>query len=204
MNRVVIHIVNIAIALLILSNISTGQTTVVSNTDTLYLVEKQVIDGDTLASVYIDEVKVFYRTEFKNWWHKMKYTRLVYNVKKAYPFAVIARNELKKLNDSLVHITDKRERKNYIADYEKAMFREYEADLRSLTFTQGRIMLKLVDREIGNTPYALIQEYRGNVSAIFWQGIARLFSSNLKIPYDPYGEDAEIEEIVQLIEAGLI
>jgi len=84
------------------------------------------------------------------------------------------------------------------------MFAKYEDDLKKLTMTQGRILLKLVDREIGNTSYNLVKEYRGSISAAFWQGIARLFGSNMKAEYDPKGEDAEIEEIVQLIEAGII
>ena len=84
------------------------------------------------------------------------------------------------------------------------MFRRYEKELRALTISQGRILLKLVDREINNTAFNLIQEYRGDFSAYFWQGVARIFGDNLKSEYDPDEEDMYIEEIVQLIEAGLI
>jgi hypothetical protein len=126
------------------------------------------------------------------------------NVKKAYPFAIIARNELKAMNDSLQHIEGERAQKQFVRAYERQMFIDYEDDLRGLTFTQGKIMLKLVDREIGNTSYILIKDYRGDFSAAFWQGVARIFGSNLKSEYDPLGEDAEIEEIVLLIEAGYL
>ncbi len=172
--------------------------------DSAIVVEAIVENGDTLAIIELDEIPVYQQKVFKNKRHRRQYTRLMRNVKKAYPFAIIARTELKKLNDTLIYIEDKKAQKEFIKQTEKNMFNAYEGDLRQLTFTQGRIMLKLVDREIGNTPYELIQEYRGSISAVFWQGIARIFKNDLKAPYDPLGEDAEIEEIVQLLEAGLI
>lgn len=172
--------------------------------DSTYLVGAKIIDGDTLPNVYIKTIKVFPKKEFKNRRAYLKYTRLVHNVKKAYPFAIIARNELKIMNDSLMFIDGERDRRKFIRYYEKQMFKKYESQLRHLTISQGRILIKLVYREIGNTSYALVKEYRGGFSAVFWQGIARLFGSNLKKSYNPKGEDAEIEEIVTLIEEGLI
>lgn len=163
-----------------------------------------VFDGDTLPNVQVKQIDVFPKKVFTSKRQKRKYTRLMANVKKAYPFAIIARNELYVMDKGLKDIHGDKERKKYIKDYEKQMFAKYEEDLKKLTMTQGRILLKLVDREIGNTSYNLVKEYRGSVSAAFWQGIARLFGSNMKTEYDPKGEDAEIEEIVQLIEAGII
>jgi len=74
--------------------------------------------------------------------------------------------------------------------------------MRRLTFTQGKILIKLIDRETSNTSYELIRQYRGKISAIFWQGIARIFGANLKSTYDPRGDDYLIEHIVREIEAG--
>lgn len=128
----------------------------------------------------------------------------MYNVKKAYPFAVAARNELANMNLQLIDVAGKREREKYIKEYERQMFKKYEKDLRALTISQGRILLKLVDREIDNTAYELVKEYRGSFSAFFWQGVARLFGENLKSEYDPDFEDLYIEEIVQMIEMGII
>ena len=71
-----------------------------------------------------------------------------------------------------------------------------------MTITQGRLLIKLIDRETQNTSYALIKDYRGKLSAAFWQGIARIFGTNLKEEYDPNGDDALIESIVQEIDAG--
>jgi hypothetical protein len=180
--------------------------TLLSAQDTVkqYLLDAVVIGDDTLPNIKIKEVRVFSRKVFKSNRQKRQFTRLVYNVKKAYPFSIVARNELSIMNDQLKNIQGNRAREKYIKEYQKQMFVRYEDDLRKLTITQGRILLKLVDREIGNTSYDLVKEYRGSFSAAFWQGIARLFGSNMKSEYDPKGEDAEIEEIVLLIEDGLI
>ncbi|MBP5667745.1 MAG: DUF4294 domain-containing protein [Salinivirgaceae bacterium] len=159
-----------------------------------------IIDGDTLPNVNIKTVTV---RSFKKRRQQIKYNKLMYNVKKAYPFAVAARDELANMNAQLVGV-EGRDRERYIKEYEKQMFKKYEKDLRALTISQGRILLKLVDREIDNTAYELVKEYRGSFSAFFWQGVARLFGENLKSEYDPDEEDIYIEEIVQLIEAGII
>lgn len=158
-------------------------------------------NGDTIPNVNIKTVTV---RHFKKRRQQIKYDRLVRNVKKAYPYAVAARDELAYMNSQLVGVEGKRERERYIKEYEKQMFKKYEKDLRALTISQGRILLKLVDREINNTAYELVKEYRGSFSAFFWQGVARLFGENLKSEYDPDEEDIYIEEIVQLIEAGVI
>jgi hypothetical protein len=172
--------------------------------DSVTILRSVIIDGDTLPNHQIKEVKVFPKKVFSSNRQRRKYTRLMLNVKKAYPFALIARDELRIMNDSLQHIKGEKNRKNFIKEYEKDMFVRYESELRKLTFSQGKILIKLVYREIGNTSYNLVKEYRGDFSAVFWQGIARIFGSNLKSTYDPLGEDAEIEQIVQMIEAGLI
>jgi hypothetical protein len=82
------------------------------------------------------------------------------------------------------------------------VFAEYEDDMREMTMTQGRLLIKLVDRETQNTSYDLIRDFRGKFTAAFWQGIARIFGTNLKEEYDADGEDAPIELIINEIEAG--
>ena len=85
---------------------------------------------------------------------------------------------------------------------EKDVFAEYEDDMREMTITQGRLLIKLIDRETQNTSYELIRDYRGKLTAAFWQGIARIFGTNLKEKYDAYGEDMLIELIILDIDAG--
>ncbi len=163
-----------------------------------------VIGKDTLPMVSLAEIRVYPRKTFKNKKELTKYTRLVHNVKKAYPYSQIAKRELDLIHDTLRLISDGKARKEYLKMAEKRMLRRYEPELRKLTISQGKILIKLIDREIGNTSYNLVKEHRGNFSAFFWQGLARMFGTNLKAEYDPDGEDREIEEIVYRIENGEI
>ena len=99
-------------------------------------------------------------------------------------------------------LPDEKERKNYLRNVEKSIFADYEDDMREMTITQGRLLIKLIDRETQNTSYALIRDYRGKFSAAFWQGIARIFGTNLKDEYDAFGDDAIIELIINEVDAG--
>ena len=130
--------------------------------------------------------------------------RLIYNIKRVYPYAIIARERLSHVNRELESLESERERRAYLNDVEKNLFAEFKEDLMKMTITQGKILIKLIDRETQNTSFELIRDYRGRISAAFWQGIARLFGSNLKAEYDRFGEDAEIEMIVLDIEAGIL
>jgi len=134
----------------------------------------------------------------------LRYQRLIRNVKKAYPYAIIARDKLKELNENLSKISSKKQQKLYVDSVEHQMMVQYEEELKNLTVTQGRILIKLIDREIGNTSYDLVKEYRGSFSAFFWQTLARLFGSSLKTKYYPNGEDKDIEEIILKIQTGQI
>jgi hypothetical protein len=87
---------------------------------------------------------------------------------------------------------------------ENELMEEFSDELKSLTITQGRLLIKLIDRETGNTSYELLRELRGSFSAFFWQTVARLFGSNLKTTFDAEGEDKLIDQIVVLIENGQI
>jgi hypothetical protein len=106
------------------------------------------------------------------------------------------------INDGLKSIPDDRDRKKYIRNVEKEVFAKYQGDIEKMTISQGRLLIKLIDRETEITSYTIIHDYRGKFSAAFWQSIARIFGTNLKEEYDPYGEDALIEAIIKEIDAG--
>jgi len=163
-----------------------------------------VIDGDTVLHVTLKEIVVIPPRKFKNKREEIQYTRLVHNVKVTLPYARIAAEKLYDINSQLEKIEGDKERKNYLKQAEKDLFAEFEAPIRKLTFSQGKVLIKLIDRETGNTGYELIKEHRGGVSAFFWQGIARIFGANLKDIYLPENEDAMIEYIVNLIDWGVI
>lgn len=165
--------------------------------------EKTVIDGDTIAIYRMPEVKIEEQRVFKNKREEKKYWRMVRNVKKALPYAKIAKEKLDKYETQLEG-KKKGARKRIMKQVEKELLAEYEDELKGLTITQGRILLKLIDRETGHTSYELVESLRGWLSANFWQGIAVLFDASLKSEFDPKSsdDDAMIEEIVLKIEKG--
>lgn len=160
----------------------------------------KVDKNDTLYLQNLRPVTVFA-------WRKRpdrKTRRLIYNIKKAYPFARMAGLKLQEYEQLLLNAETDRERRKLMKQAEDELKEEYEADLKKLTYSQGRILLKLIDRQTGETSYRLVQDLRGKFSAFFWQSFARVFGFNLKKEYDPEDEDKKIEEIVQLIEAGVL
>jgi len=187
--------------------VSTGQVdSLKQRNDTLqgrsYLLQKVKRDGETLPEVEIKEVTVYAHPQFPKKSDFRKYERLVYNLKRVYPYALIVRNRLLKVNEDMKNLNSDKERKDYIKKVEKDVFANYEGDMRDMTITQGRLLIKLIDRETQNTSYTLIKDYRGKFAAAFWQGVARIFGTNLKEEYDPYGDDALIESIIIEIDAG--
>ena len=104
-----------------------------------------------------------------------------------------------------MEIESEKERKAYSKEVEESLKAEFEGELRKLTVSQGRILLRLVDRETGNTTYEILKDFRGSLSAVFWQTVAKIFGSNLKTRYNPSsGEDKTIEQIIAQIEEGSI
>ncbi len=159
-------------------------------------------NGISLPEIDIKEVVIIGRPSNSKKFPYWRYQRLVYNLKKVYPYSLVVRSRLEEVNYQLGQIPEEKDRKKYLKQVEKDVFGEYEDDVRDMTITQGRLLIKLIDRETRNTSYVLIREYRGTFSAAFWQGIARIFGTSLKEEYDPYGEDAIIEIILQEIESG--
>jgi IS30 family transposase len=167
-----------------------------------YLMQKVDRNGQVLPEVEIKEVTIYAHPQFSRKKDFRKYERLVYNLKKVYPYAVVVRKRLSTVDAEMANMTTEKERREYLRKVEKDVFAHYEGDIREMTITQGRLLIKLIDRETRNTSYVLIKDYRGSFAAAFWQGIARIFGTNLKEEYDPYGEDAIIESILNEIEAG--
>ncbi len=172
--------------------------------DTLYVTRTVIVDGDTIPNVAIEEVVVFPELVFKNRWQSRRYSKLIRDVSKAYPYAKYAKERLDEMEANFLKLETDKERKKYIKMVEDELMKEFGDELKKLTITQGRILLKLIDRETGDTSYELLKELRGSVSAFFWQAIARLFGTDLKSQYDPYGDDVLIERVVRLIETGQI
>jgi hypothetical protein len=167
-----------------------------------YKVCAEIINGDTVPSIQLQEINIYAEFSFKNKKRYEEWTRTKYNVKKVYPYAILAAAKLKEYNLILEKMPNQKMREAYMKIVEKELKAEFEEPLKNLTMTQGKILLKLIDRETGNTSYELVKELRGGFQAFMWQSVARLFGSNMKSEYDPKGEDILIERAIKLIEAG--
>lgn len=168
----------------------------------LHILKTATFDGQTYPLVELPEITVYGKMPRGVRFDYRRHARLVYNVRRVYPYALIVRDEFGRINRLLETLPDEKAKRNFLQDYEKDLLARYEGDMRKLTFTQGKILIKLIDRETQNTSYDLIREYRGKFSAAFWQGIARIFGTNLRTTYDAEGDDYLIEQIIREIEAG--
>lgn len=162
----------------------------------------QINGNDTMYLAFLRDIYVFPKIRFNSKKQEQFYWRTVRDVKKALPYAKIVSTELYRVNTLLGDIKNENQRKKYLAQYEKEIFKRYEPELRKLTINQGRLLLKLIDRECNSTSFDLIKSYRGSVSAFFWQGVARIFGSNLKSEYDASGNDRIVERVILLVESG--
>jgi len=163
--------------------------------DTL-LVPYIVYDGDTMTYAQLDMVTVFGEMTPEQRKAKQKWTRLRNAVYVTYPYAKKASFIINDVNRNLMSIKDPTARKKYLSSREKELKKEFTAPLTALSVYQGKVLMKLINRETQNSCYNIIKEYRGGFSARFWQTIAWVFGSSLKQDYDPKGEDADMELIV--------
>ncbi|MBC7696354.1 MAG: DUF4294 domain-containing protein [Burkholderiales bacterium] len=180
----------------------TSVPTSIESSKTLYKVWAEVVNGDTVPSIRLQDVWVYAEYSYKNKKQYEAWSRTKYNVKKVYPYAILAAAKLKEYNLILENMPDEKTRKVYMKTVEKELKAEFEEPLKDLTITQGKILLKLIDRETGNSSYELVKDLRGGFQAFMWQSLARLFGSNMKSEYDPKGEDIMTERAIKLIEAG--
>lgn len=169
-----------------------------------YVVGYKIEGRDTVYQINIRDLYVFNRPErFKKSRSWREFARLVYNFKKVYPYALMAKDKIKEADSTMVAKNlSQKERDRFVNIFEKKLFAEFEKPLRKMTFSQGKLLLKLIDREVGQSSYYLIKNYKGSFTAFFWQGIAKIFGSDLKSVYDPYGKDRAIEELVKMYEDG--
>jgi len=166
----------------------------------LFPVNGEVFHIDSLPYVTIEEIVVETKPTLKYRRKIRRYNKLVRKVKKVYPYAVIANQTIAEIEKEMVNYRGGRARKEFVEREEEKLMEEFEEKLKKLSFSEGRILIKLIDRETGKTSYELIKQLRGNFSAFFWQSIARMFGSNLKSEYDPDEEDRMIENIIVRIE----
>ncbi len=162
--------------------------------------------ADTIEGFIIRGCVVTDSYQFLSEEDKQKYAKLIRNVKKVYPYAVLAGETLDKYNEMLSKMTSESERKQAMKEAEADIEKRFTKDIKAMSFSQGMVLLKLIDRETGDASYYLVEELRGKFRAFFYQAFAKVFGYNLKMRYDPYSntEDRMIERIVLSINHGQI
>ncbi|MCO6494121.1 MAG: DUF4294 domain-containing protein [Bacteroidetes bacterium] len=156
----------------------------------------EVVDGDTIPVYLYNDV---YLQSLQSPEEIKRYKKLVRDVKVALPYAKLAAFRLQMMEDNLSMIKSKRARKKYISECEKAVKEEFMSDLKNLTVTQGKILLKLIHRETGKTTWEILKTYSGTLEPLFWNTMANLYGASTKETFDPV-VDREIEEIIKKLE----
>lgn len=167
--------------------------------DTIYSAAV-IYNGDTIEAKTLPDLPFFSRYSGSQMSNRAKWTRLRNAVYVTFPYAKRAGNVMNDINAHLLQVNDKESRKKYIQSREKELKKEFTDPLTNLSIYQGKVLMKLINRETGNNCYDIIKEYKGGFTARFYQTVAFLFTSNLKQPYDKTGDDAEMEKIVQEVE----
>ena len=162
-----------------------------------------VENGDTTYFGTIRPSKVYSRLPKQKGKEWRKYYRLVHNFSKAYPYALVARKLVREADSTIAADNLKWVRRDrYITSVQNELFEVFESQMRSMTVSQGALLMKLIDREVGKSSYNIIKDYKSGIAATFWQGIAKVFGADLKKPYDPEGDDKLTEELVKIWEDG--
>ena len=156
-------------------------------------------NGEEILNITIQTIPAFQRKrDFK------KYQRMVRAVKKVYPLALEAAKRMENLDEELAAMDRRKDRKEYTKNIEDALKEEITPMLWKMTRYEGKILLKLIDRETKHTAFAIIKDFRSGFTAGFYQMLAKMFGNNLKLEYDPKGEDEVLEQIVLYYKAGLL
>jgi len=159
------------------------------------------VPGDT---VFVDELApaiVFPRIKNKKDPDVKKYYKLVYNFSKVYPYTSVARRVVTEANERIKGM-NRIKKEKYVNQIERQLLDDFSDIARHLTISQGQLLIRLVDRETGMTPFSIVKAYKSGVAAVFWQGVGKLFGQNLKTPYDPDGVDKMTEYLIRKWEAG--
>ena len=159
---------------------------------------------DTIPVFVVPDIIIFPKTNFRNTKEEQAYLKLIRDVKKTLPFAKMVYATLLETYEYIQTLPDDKTREAHLKRMEKELYDEYLPVMKQMTFSQGKLLLKLIDRECNQTSYNLVKTFLGPVRAGFWNMFAGLFGASLKTEYDPKDKDAEIERVVLLVESGIL
>jgi hypothetical protein len=163
------------------------------------------LDGrDTVPIIHLQEIYIYPEIKFKNEKEKRRYNKLVRDVKRVLPYAKLVYETLIETYEYIETLPDEKSKQEHLKRMEKELFKEYKPELKKLTFSQGKLLIKLIDRECNQSSYNLLKAFLGSFRASFWNLFAGMFGASLKTEYDPEGKDFMLERIVVLVENGLL
>lgn len=163
-----------------------------------------VYNGDTIPYINLPTVYIFKPLKFRNDRERTEYYRLVRNVKKVYPISREINRTIIETYEYLKTLPNEKARQRHIKLVEKGLKEQYTPQMKKLSFTQGKLLIKLVDRQSNQTSYELVKAFMGPFKAGFYQTFAALFGASLKKQYEPEGDDKLTERVVLLVESGQI
>lgn len=169
---------------------------------TAYRIRTMVYKGDTIPYIALPAVYIYRPMQFKNKRQEKRYSKLVRDVKKVLPLANEVQHAIIETYEYLMTLPDDKARQRHMKAVEKSIKEQYTPRMKKLTFAQGKLLIKLVDRQTQSTGYELVKAFLGPFRAGFYQAFAALFGASLKKEYDPEGEDALTERIVRMVENG--
>ena len=167
-------------------------------------VGKALVDNDSIQYVELNTLYVYPKLTFKDERQRQAYNRLVANIKKVLPIAKEVNSIIVETYEYLQTLPDKKSKDEHMKRVEKGIRKEYTPRMKKLTYSQGKLLIKLVYRECNSSSYQLIQTFLGPIRAGFYQAFASLFGASLTKKYDPEGVDKYTERIVRQVEAGQI
>lgn len=161
-----------------------------------------VYKGDTIPSLQIRNIYIYPEWKFKNNRERVRYNRLVRDVKKTLPIAKLVKQTIIETYELLQTLPDEQEKEKHLKAVEKGLKKQYMPMMRKMTFSQGKLLIKLIDRECDESAYGIIKAFMGPFKAGFYQAFAAMFGTSLKKEYDPEGIDEMTERIIILVENG--
>lgn len=167
-------------------------------------VGKALFDGDSIMYMEMSNVYVYPPPSFKSKRQQVRYMRLVRNVKTVLPIAKEVNQIIIETYEYLQTLPDDESRKAHMKKVEKSIFKEYKPRMKKLTYSQGKLLIKLIYRECNSSSYDILRAFLGPVRAGFWQAFSSVFGASLRKEYEPDGVDRLTERVVLMVEAGQI
>ena len=159
---------------------------------------------DTLKVMVLNDIYVYPPQAFKNPAEEEMYLKLIRDVKKTLPYAKLVYGTLIETYEYIMTLPTEKEREEHLKRIEKELYAEYMPILKKMSLSQGKLLIKLIDRECSQPSYNLVKAFLGPLRANFWNLFAGVFGASLKSTWDPNGKDAATERIVELVEMGVI